>query len=265
MGRFSKAFEKHDRAIDLNQEESSETPRVIIDHAPLPIVQSDPDPKIFTIHAPDSFDAELFKVLRTQILFPKDGNKRRSIIITSSFPSEGKSFVSANIAASIARGINDHVLLIDADLRRPKLHTMFGYSRVQGLNEYLTDQKNLDELIIRTQFDKLSLLPAGGESKNATELLSSNKMKEFLKEVKDRYKDRLIIIDSAPVQATSEASVLSNYVDGTILVVRNQKTPREGVLETVETLGRKNILGVVLNGCSKSMKKYGKYYGNYYK
>ena len=90
-------------------------------------------------------------------------------------------------------------------------------------------------------------------------------MKGFLEEVRDRYDDRLIIIDAAPVQATAEASVLSNYVEGVILVVRSQKAPREMVLRTVEALGRNKILGVIFNGYAKSMKQYGKYYGNYYR
>ena len=268
MGRIFDALEKHKKETTLEGGLlSSKTISEIEKNKKPPVLLSQDgcDPKLITVTAPGSFDAELFKVMRAQILFPQSGKRKKSIMLTSAFPGEGKTFVAANLAVSIAQGINEHVLLVDGDFRRPNLHKMLGYSNSVGLHEYLTDKKDMADLIIHTRFDKLSFLPAGSPSHNPSELLASNEMKDFLNEVRDRYDDRLIIIDSAPVQATAEASVLSNYVDGVILVVRSQKTPREMVLKSVEALGRNRILGVIFNGYAKNMKRYGKYYGKYYK
>ncbi|MBW1916286.1 MAG: polysaccharide biosynthesis tyrosine autokinase [Deltaproteobacteria bacterium] len=268
MGRIFDALEKRkkDTALGGGMLSAKRTDEIEKDKNPPVLLSQDGcDPKLVTLTAPDSFDAELFKVLRAQILFPQSGTRKKSIMVTSAFPGEGKTFVAANLGVSIASGINEHVLLVDGDFRRPNLHKMLGYSNTAGLHEYLTDKKDLADLIIRTRLDKLSFLPAGSPSHNPSELLASNEMKGFLEEVRDRYDDRLIIIDAAPVQATAEASVLSNYVEGVILVVRSQKAPREMVLRTVEALGRNKILGVIFNGYSKSLKQYGKYYGNYYR
>ena len=153
------------------------------------------DPKLVVYSAPESMDAENFKMLRAQILYPQD-RKVRSILITSTFPGEGKTFIASNLAVSIARGIDEHVLLVDCDFRRPSIHKMFGYSNLEGLHEVLTKKRPLNELIIRTNINKLSVITAGSSPSNPSELLSSSIMEAFLKEVKDRYQDRFIIIDS---------------------------------------------------------------------
>lgn len=186
-------------------------------------------------------------------------------MVTSTFPGEGKTFVAANLAVSIAMGIDEYVLLIDCDLRRPRLHEMLGYSNCDGLHEYLTGESQLPDLIIRTEIDKLSILPAGKTPPNPTELLSSTRMKEFLEEVRERYQDRFIIVDSTPMQFTAEASILANYVDGIILVIMAQKSPRKAIQEAIKSLGKEKILGVVFNGHSKAYGYYDRYYNRYYK
>jgi exopolysaccharide/PEP-CTERM locus tyrosine autokinase len=222
-------------------------------------------PKLVVLSQPNSVDAENFKVLRSQILFPKNGKRKRVLMVTSGFPGEGKTFVSANLAVSIAKGINEYVLLVDCDFRRPHLHEMLGCPNREGLHEHLMEKKELSDLLIRTGIEKLSFLPAGSPSSKPSELLGSKEMKEFLVEVRERYGDRFIIIDAAPTQVTADAGVLSNYVEGIILVIMAGKTPREIVRKSVDQIGREKILGIVFNDYSKSFARYGKYYKGYYK
>ena len=272
MGKISDALERHKKERAIKTEElPSGRPENSVEKGPkthLPhelTVQNGIDPKLLVHSSPESIDAESFKVLRAQILFPKDGKTPRTIMITSAFPGEGKTFVASNLAVSIASGINEYVLLVDCDFRRPSLHNMFGYSNKEGLHEYLTGKRDLPDLLIRTKIEKLSLLTAGSSPRNPSELLSSSEMKEFLEEVKGRYKDRYIVIDATPSQVTAEVSVLSRYVDGIVLVVMSGKSPRDMIRKSIENVGKEKILGIVFNGYSESYKSYHKYYKKYYK
>ena len=226
--------------------------------------ESNYDHKLVTLSAPESVDAENFKLLRAKILFPKNGSRPGTIMITSTFPGEGKTFIAANLAVSIALGINEHVLLVDCDLRRPSLHNILGYSNKEGLHEYLTGKKQLADLIIRTKVEKLSFLTAGSSPSNPSELLSSAMMKDFISKTARGNQDRFVIIDAPPAQITSETGVLSNYVDGIIFVIMAGVAPRQTIQKTLETFGKKKVLGIVFNGYTKSYKSYHKYYGNYY-
>ncbi len=272
MGKIFDALERHKKesAIKIDplpkQRPEDETPER---PEPGPVRQGpityNYNHKLVILSAPDSVEAENFNVLRAQILFPKEGKSPRTVMVTSTFPGEGKTYVASNLAASIAKGVNEHVLLVDCDLRRPSLHTMLGQANREGLREYLIKKGELHGLIMRTGIDKLSLLTAGREPENPSELLSSTRMREFLKEVKNRYDDRYIIIDATPSQVTSEANILANYVDGIIFVVMAEKAPGETIRRSIENLGRDKILGIVFNGYSQSHKPYEKYYKKYYK
>ena len=223
------------------------------------------NPKLVVLSEPDSADAENFKLLRGQILFVKDRKRPRTILVTSTFPGEGKSFVAANLAASLALSIDDRVLRIDCDLRRPRQHEMFGYPSKYGLHEYLAGDQELRELIVRSQIEKLSILPARSVPLNPTELLSSVAMKVFLEELKVHYQDHYIIMDSAPSHITAEAKVLAEYVDGIVLEVMAQKSPRKEIQRAIHNLGREKILGIVFNGYNQVRRSYHKYYDKYYK
>jgi protein-tyrosine kinase len=222
------------------------------------------DRTLVAYHDPQSVEAELFKVLRTNLLFPSKGRPPKSIMITSAMPGEGKSFVAANLAVSIANGVEEHVLLVDADVRRPSIHQFFGLGQTGGLSDYLLTGTNVSKHFIKTPVDKLTILPAGSPPKNPTELLTTQKMKALLDEVSRRYEDRFIIIDSAPSSLASETAAIANYVDGFIIVVRAGKTPRKAVTEVIEQLGKEKVLGIVLNHSEQSVKKYYKYGKSYY-
>ena len=217
---------------------------------------------------PQSYEAEQFKILRNNILFPLAGQAPRSILVTSSLQGEGKSFVSANLAVSIAMNVNKHVLLIDCDLRKPDLHRIFGFGDVPGLSDYLAEHRSLGSLLQRTEVERLSLLPGGPLAANPSELMSSERMTGMLEEVKHRYNDRLIVIDSPPPVMAAETSYLARQVDGILLVVQYGKTPREAVEDLMDTVGSEKILGTVINYLDWHASKrygYGKYgkYGSY--
>jgi len=223
------------------------------------------DPRLVTYQDPAGVESEIFKILRTNILFPKTGEPPVSIMVTSAIPGDGKSFVAANLAVSIAQGIENHVLLMDCDMRRSSIHRTFGFDdNVPGLSEYLSQGVPLSTLLRKTVVDKLTILPGGSTPDNPSELLSGQAMKDLLRQAKNRYSDRFIIIDSPPPQLTAETTALANYVDAILLVVRYASTPKELIKELLEKLGREKVIGVVMNGYRvPTTERYG--YGKYKK
>ena len=196
---------------------------------------------------PRSFEAEQFRMLRTRILFPSSGEPPRSIMVTSAVPGEGKSFVAANLAVSIAQNINHHVLLMECDIRRPSLPNYFGLGSVRGLSEYLGQGAPISSLLMKTQIEKLTIFPGGQPPQNPAELLSSNKMFQLLEEVKSRYGDRFIVIDSPPPRLTSETNAIAKEVDAIIVVVKYGSTRRAMTEDLIKNIGKKKILGIVAN------------------
>ncbi len=223
------------------------------------------DKNLVSLFNPESFEAEQFKILRTNLLFPVSGKTPRSVMVTSVGPEEGKSFVAANLAISIARHMNWNVLLIDCDLRKSSVHRQFGFGNVPGLSEYIANGVPLPSLMLRTAVDHLTILPAGRPPANPSELVSSERMFALLKEVTARYNDRLIILDSPPPKLTAESAALARHVDGILLVVKYASTPRDAAVELVNNLGKEKILGAIVNNFDPGFSRYyKKYYGGYY-
>lgn len=232
-----------------------------------PLITGRLDKNLVVLLQPESFEAEQFKMLRTNILFPASGKAPRTIMITSSTPHEGKSFMAANLAISIAQNIDEHVLLIDCDIRRPVQHALFGFGDTPGLSDYLSGDMPLSSLFVKTQVDKLTILPGGKSSHNPAELLSSRQMADLLEEVKNRYPDRYIILDSSPPLLTSETSAVAKLVDGIVAVVRCGRTSKAVFLELIDSLDKEKILGIVMNHVDIRSKKYYGYgkYSKYYR
>ncbi|HEB70369.1 MAG TPA: exopolysaccharide biosynthesis protein, partial [Desulfobulbus sp.] len=153
--------------------------------------------------------AESFRTLRTRILHPADGKVPKSLLVTSATPGEGKSFVCANLGIALAQGIDTHSLMVDCDLRKPALHRLFGLSVEQGLVNHLRDGDDLGRMIIPSGVETLSLLPAGPPPVNPAELLGSANMVRLVDELENRYDDRIILLDSPPLQAASETAILA--------------------------------------------------------
>jgi capsular exopolysaccharide synthesis family protein len=186
-------------------------------------------------------------------------------MVTSPQPQDGKSIVAANLAISIAQSINEHVLLMDCDLRRPSQHQLIDLQSHLGLREYLEDGDSVAPHLFKTPVRKLTLLPAGRPPPNPSELLGSEKMRLLIAELKTRYQDRYIILDATPAKFVAEAAFLAPDVDCVLLVVRSGKTSRESALEAIENIGREKILGVVFNASTEAQRKYEKFYRYYRK
>ena len=203
--------------------------------------------KVVSFFAPSSMVTEQFRRLRTLIIKPGAVNTPKIIMVASAMSGEGKSLVSVNLASIIAAELNSHALLMDCDLRNPSLTRWFGLDERKGLSDYLTGETEINDLIINTSIDKLAIISGGTIKENPVELISSDKMKNLIRDLKSKYENRYIIIDSSPILATTEPSVLNDIVDGIILVVKSGDTPRETVQQAVRLLNKNKILGVVLN------------------
>ncbi len=193
--------------------------------------------------------AESFKMLRSQILYPGEGKTApKTIMITSAAPGEGKSFIAANLAITLAHGLDQHSLLVGCDLRRPSLAALLGVNPAPGLADYLQNSMELSEVIRHTSVKKLSLLPSGKPPANPAELLSSVKMGLLVEELSNRYEDRLVIFDSPPLHMASESSVLIQHVDAVVMAVRYGVSGKNSVKKAVEHIGKDKLIGVLFNG-----------------
>ena len=272
MGKFYEAIEKtqKNRKEFISDKDNQCDPSTFCNDNIIKSKKNEINKRLISITDKSSFEAEQIRILKTNILAHKSGKIPRTILVTSAVPYEGKSFVSSNLAISLAQSIDQYAVLVDCDLRMPSVHRLFGYDIVPGLSDCLNDGECISKLLLKTEIDKLSLLPAGNLRKNPSELLSSENMVRLIKEVKERYKDRLVIFDSPPPSLASETKAISQHVDGIILVVKLGSTRRELVFELIESLGREKIIGIVVNWFDmRSLLSflYGKYskYERYYR
>ncbi len=209
---------------------------------------------IITPQAEHSSLAEEFRMIKRPLLdnaFGQNGIKVKNgnlIMVTSSLPGEGKTFCSINLAMSIAMEMGRTVLLVDADAPNPRLLKTLGVSYEQGLLDLLLDDKlQLSDVIIRTNIENLSLLPAGRHNRHATELLASDSMSALLDDLAQRYSDRIILFDSPPLLVTSEASVLASHMGQIVMVVEAEKTPQPAVRQALTLIEDCELTWVLLN------------------
>ena len=201
------------------------------------------------------FEVDQFKKIRTKLLFPAKGKIPRSIAITSAGIGEGKTFVAANLAVSIAQNIDKRqTFLIDCDLRCPSIHSLFGFEDLPGMAEYLSGDTPLSEFLLKpSAIDQLTILSGGIPPYNPSELLSSKKMSDLIEEALSRYDDRYIIIDLPSPRIVPEAGLILNHVDGVIIVLHYGKTLKNNFKELINIIGKDNVLGVVFNHFDTSM------------
>ncbi|WP_299094521.1 CpsD/CapB family tyrosine-protein kinase [uncultured Metabacillus sp.] len=209
---------------------------------------------------PKSPIAEQFRTIRTNIQFSSVDEEVKTIIVTSAGPAEGKSTTTANLAVVFAQQ-GKKVLMIDADLRKPTVHYTFNKENYIGLSNVLTKQETLGEAIQTTSQENLFVLTSGPVPPNPSELLGSKGMQSMLAEVKQEFD--VIILDSPPVLAVTDAQVLSNLTDGVVLVVSSGKTEVDAAKKAKELLhsAKAKILGVVLNNKKAQDSQYYYYYG----
>ena len=193
----------------------------------------------------------------------KNGNM---IMITSSLPGEGKSFCAINLAISMAMEMDRTVLLIDADVAKPRVPEYLGIHADLGLLDVLQDNNlRLSDVMIKTDIAKLTILPAGRTYKRATELLASDAMTRLVEDIGNRYADRIILFDSPPLLATSEASVLATHMGQIVMVVEAERTSQEAVREALSHIQSCEVVNMLLNKATPTpgADYYYGYYGSY--
>jgi len=184
------------------------------------------------------------------------------IMITSSNPNEGKTYIAINLALSIALEQDKTVLLVDADVLRPSLHRELEFESKKGLLEYLlADVSSISDIIYSTNIDNLKLIPAGKPHHLTNELLASERMEKLAKELADRYPDRIVIFDCPPILGVTETPLLSDLVGQAIVVVEESKTKTDDVKRAVSQLNNDMAVGLVMNKTIRSKKDVYGYYG----
>jgi len=184
------------------------------------------------------------------------------VMVSSSKPNEGKTFISINLALSIALEQDKTVLLIDADVLRPSINRELGFGAVPGLIEYLLGQKNdISDIMYSTNIDKLKVIPAGEPHHLSNELLASDLMESLASELAERYPDRIVIFDCPPLIGVTETLVLANLMGQALVVVEESKTQIEDIKKATEHLNEDLALGLVLNKAIRSHQDMYGYYG----
>lgn len=216
---------------------------------------------------PKSLVSEVFRTLRTNIQFMSTNKKLRTLLVTSTFPSEGKSWVASNLAVTFAQAGNK-VILIDADMRKGRQYTIFGASPRPGLSNYLSgiDEKNgkepeIVEYLQKTDVDNLLLMAAGNIPPNPSELLVSPQMNKLLEDLKEACD--IIVIDGTPCELVTDSIILSRIVDSTVVVTAHKETKKDNlskIIRNIQNVGG-HLAGVVINKMPISIKKYNE---NYY-
>lgn len=206
---------------------------------------------------PDSYVAEQYRSLRGRIDSLASQRPLKTLAVTSANSGEGKSTCSVNLAAVTAMSVGRSVLLIDCDLRRPKVHWTLGLQPQVGLAEVLLNQATLDEAILKLDGVNLDILPVRSVPSNPSELLASPEMRKLIEEVAGRY-DR-VILDTPACLGLPDAKSVSELCDGLVMVVRAGVTPQEEVQAALDILDRRRVVGLVLNGSEASREQYGYY------
>lgn len=221
-------------------------------------------PEFIVGNKSNSAASEAFKALRTRIQFSKlESEQLKTILVTSSIPFEGKTIVASNLAGSFAQA-GKKVLIVDCDLRKPRIHNVFETDKFPGLSDYLFTNVTLEDITKRTPMDNLYFITSGTIPPNPSELLGSVQMKQFIHKLKEIYD--IIIIDSPPFITVTDSEILYNITDGTVLVCQANKTPADAFWKTYDRLSKKyphHLLGCVLNNFNFK-SSYGYYYNYYY-
>ena len=189
-----------------------------------------------------------YGILRTQILQRLADNGWNTLAITSPGSNEGKTLTAINLAISLAQEVTYTVLLVDANLRQPSVHTYFGLTPEKGLSDYLTGDIPLSSLLINPAgIERFVILPGGAPLGNSSEMLNSPKMKQLVEELKERYRSRIILFDLPSLLSSSDALAFSPYVDAALLVLEDGKTSAAEIQRATELLQNTQLIGTVLN------------------
>ncbi|EXJ14630.1 hypothetical protein D779_2324 [Imhoffiella purpurea] len=190
---------------------------------------------------------DAYKVLRTHVLQRMRANGWRTLAVTSPGVGEGKTITSINLAISLAREVNQTVLLVDLDLRRPSIGRYFSEGPTLGISDYLTHGTDLADMLINPGVDRLVILPGHDSFTHSSEMLSSPRVVQLVSELKGRYEDRLILFDMPPLFAGDDVIAFLPYVDAVMLVVEDGKVSKAELEQADHLLSQNNLIGMVLN------------------
>jgi len=202
--------------------------------------------------------AEEFRTLRSRLYQIREKTPLKRIMVTSALPREGKSFVAANLAQVIVRQHGRRVLLVDADLRSPGMHRHLGASQTPGLSDYLLGECDEFAVMQRGPMENLFFIPAGRQASGAPELLANGRLKLLLQRVEPLFD--WIIMDTPPVIPVADSTLLANFCEGVLMVVRSNSTPSDLARKAREEFQDKLLLGVVLNGIPADQLPQSRYY-----
>jgi capsular exopolysaccharide synthesis family protein len=225
-----------------------------------PQLQWKPDEKTMLFFNGDdnSRGLEEFRTLRSRLYHAREKMPLKKILVTSALPKEGKSFTSANLAQVMVKQHGRRVLLIDADLRGPRLHTMLGTTASPGLSDYLQGGNDEFSIMQRGLMENLFFIPSGQQISDPAELVANGRLKILLQRVEALFD--WIIIDSPPAVPVSDASVLAKACDGVLMVVRSNATPVDMARRAREEFPEQALVGIVLNGTDHESAPYSRYY-----
>ena len=216
---------------------------------------------IISYNDPKSVISEQYREIRTNIEYSNVDQNTKTILVTSSDKNEGKTTTVSNLAVSFAN-LNKKVLLIDCDLRNASIHKMFKINNIYGLTDILAKDRAVDKCIQKTELENLYVLTAGAIPPNPAEILSSDKMKNLIEDLKNIYD--YIFIDTPPIGLVTDAGALSSFIDGVVLVVKSESVEKKYLEETKKKLDAVDarILGAILNSYKSEQKDYN-YYSYY--
>lgn len=194
-----------------------------------------------------SAEADLFRILRAQVLQSMSQSDFKTLAITSPNYGDGKTTIALNLAISIALDLKQTVLLVDLDLRKASMHSYLGITPAHGLTDYLLRNTPLPECLVRLPFERLSILPAGSQLENSSETLGSPKMAALADELRSRYPNRLIIYDMPPILAQDDPIAFLPHVDAVLLVVQDGVSKTTDIERSLDALENATVIGTVLN------------------
>ena len=204
--------------------------------------------------------ADVYRMLRTKVLQSMRQNNWNTLGVTSANPNEGKTVTTINLALSLAKELNQTVLLVDFDLRRPSIHQYFGLNNKIGLSDYIARQVEIEEVFINPGVERLVLLPGREPIHNSSETLSSPQFLALIEDVKTRYADRIVLFDLPPLLLMDDALTLAPFIDAFLLVVEDGVTDEDDLRDAQKMLADVNIIGSILNKSENLPKNYYKYY-----
>ncbi len=247
--------QKIERNILGKKVSSTQNNQVVVPLSPLVEVEENYLEKnhIISYHT-RSQEADIFRILRTQVLQTMSQSGLRTLGITSPRYGDGKTTIALNLAVSIAQDLKQTVLLVDVDLRKPNVTQYLGIEAPFGITDYCLNDKPISECIIRPSFERLSILPAGSALDNSSEVLGSPRMAHLAQELKSRYSDRLIIYDMPPVLTQDDPIAFLPNIDAFLLIIRNGITQISDIKNAMNLLSGANVIGTVLNDYDGSKK-----------